>query len=81
MVNHSEKSLWTKGHRRTGTRIISWPNVFHQTGLSRTTIWRKIRANEFPSPIQISPGRVGWIAEEVNTWVQSQIDAASRAED
>ncbi len=30
--------------------------------LSRTTLWRLERDGQFPQRIQVSPGRIGWVA-------------------
>lgn len=35
------------------------------TTLSNATIWRMVKRGEFPKPVQISPGRVGYRREEV----------------
>lgn len=34
--------------------------VSKQTTLSLATIWRMRKRGEFPEPIRLSPGRVGW---------------------
>ena len=35
---------------------------------SRSTLWRMWRKGEFPKPIKISPGRVGWLQSEIDAW-------------
>ncbi len=40
-------------------RLISFDEVHHRTGLSRTTIWRLERAGEFPRSVQISRWQAG----------------------
>lgn len=42
------------------------------TGISRATIYRMIQAGTFPAQVQISPGAVGWRAEEIDAWVASR---------
>ncbi|ODB82752.1 hypothetical protein A3193_18565 [Candidatus Thiodiazotropha endoloripes] len=37
----------------------------------RTTIWRKVRAGEFPSPQNIL-GRPGWLESTLQKWLESQ---------
>ena len=34
--------------------ILRWPQVHALVGLSRSTIWRLVRAGQFPTPIKIS---------------------------
>ena len=52
-------------------RLLGALEVKSRTGLSRTTLWRLERANEFPARRQISPNRVGWFEHEVDAWVAS----------
>ena len=59
-------------------RVLTFTEIRHSTGKpSRTTIWRMCRRGEFPKPIRISPGRVGWLKSEVDAWKASC--AAARA--
>jgi prophage regulatory protein len=44
--------------------------------LSRTTIWRKVKAGLFPAPIPIGPKSIAWDAEEIAQWQQGCIDAS-----
>ncbi len=53
--------------------------VIAATGLSRTTIWRKVKAGLFPAPIPIGPKSVAWDAEEIAQWQQRCIDASRGA--
>lgn len=39
---------------------------------SNTTLWRKVKAGEFPAPIKISARVTAWRAEEVRAWMQAQ---------
>jgi len=47
--------------------------VTDRTSLSRTTLWRMVRAGKFPKPISISPGRVAWSEAEVNAWMVARV--------
>lgn len=38
-------------------------------GISRTTLWRKVMAKEFPAPIKLSPGVTAWRVEDVRAWI------------
>ncbi|RZI97783.1 MAG: AlpA family phage regulatory protein [Brevundimonas sp.] len=53
-------------------RLIPWSRVRDLTGLSRTTVWRLQRTGAFPSPLALSPGRVGWLDSEVAAWTQAR---------
>ena len=37
---------------------------------STTTIWRKCRSGEFPSPIKISQGITAWRVREIRGWLK-----------
>lgn len=41
-------------------------------GLSRTTVWRLVRANRFPAPVQITARRKGWYLSAVLEWVRAR---------
>ena len=49
-------------------RLLAWPAVRDITGLSRTTAWRMQKTGDFPLPVLVSPGRVGWWESELATW-------------
>lgn len=56
-----------------GDRLLSWREVRVLSGISRTTAWRLQNAGEFPRPVMISPGRVGWRESDVAAWRASLI--------
>jgi len=62
------------GKQSIKPRILSPRAVSELTGLSRTTIWRQGRSGEFPRPVQVSPGRVGFLVEEVEAWIAGKRD-------
>ena len=45
-------------------------------GISPTTIWRMCKRGEFPAPIQLSPGAVGWSEATILSWLDSREAAA-----
>ena len=56
------------------------PEVMARTGLSRSTIYDKVAKGELSPPINLGPRAVGWIADEVEEWIQDRIDE-SRGDD
>jgi prophage regulatory protein len=40
--------------------------------VSRTTIWRWVRANKFPAPIKLTRGVTVWLWAEVNAWLSER---------
>ena len=57
--------------------ILRRPEVEARTGLSRSTIYLKVAQGTFPKPINLGPRAVGWVAAEVDRWLEDQV-AASR---
>ncbi len=57
--------------------ILRLPGVKKNTGLSRSTIYDKMRRGEFPAPVKIGQRAVGWIEAEIEAWLGERI-AASR---
>ncbi|WP_298725744.1 AlpA family transcriptional regulator [uncultured Ferrovibrio sp.] len=49
-------------------RILRLPEVKRETGLSRATIYRKIKAGDFPAPVELSRNSVGWYESEIAAW-------------
>jgi prophage regulatory protein len=48
--------------------ILRIADVTAKTGLSRASIWRKVRAGQFPAPIELSANSIGWPEREVAAW-------------
>lgn len=42
------------------------------TGLSTTTIWRMEKANTFPKRRKISDRAVGWLASDIQEWIEQR---------
>ena len=49
-------------------RLLPWGRVRDIAGISRTTAWRMQRTGDFPTPVAVSPGRVGWWESELTAW-------------
>jgi predicted DNA-binding transcriptional regulator AlpA len=60
-------------HPAQEDRLLPWRQVKELTGLSRTTAWRLQKAGDFPAPLVISPGRVGWRARDIAAWNGSRV--------
>ncbi len=56
-----------------GNRILRPRAVINKIGLSRTTLWRKVRRGEFPQPIQLTEGgAIGFYESEIEEWLDSR---------
>lgn len=52
-------------------RCLSIHEVVQMVGMSRPTIYRRIRAGEFPSPVRISNRRVAWRVLDIGNHLAS----------
>jgi len=57
-----------------GITILNLKQVRERTSLSGPTIWRKERKGDFPARKQISSNRVGWIEEEIESWLSQRLN-------
>ena len=49
-------------------KMLRVPAVMARTGLSRTTIYRRVRAGTFPAPMDLGNGLIGWTDSVIDTW-------------
>ena len=52
--------------------------VIKRTGLSYSTIWRMVKAGEFPAPVKLNDtGRgIGWLNSEIDAYLRNRPRAA-----
>ena len=55
------------------TRFLRRPEVTARTGLSRSTIYRRLAGGSFPKPLSLGARAVGWIEAEVDEWIRERI--------
>ena len=58
---------------REPDRIIRVKTVLVRTGLSRSTIYRKIVEGTFPPQIKISVNGSGWHESDINRWIADPV--------
>jgi len=60
-------------------QILNLKEVMHLTRLGRATIYNMLNCKHksydstFPKQIKLSTNRVGWLASEINAWIESKI--------
>lgn len=68
--------------------ILRRKQVEARTGLSRSTIYSKLKRNPkrpsdydstFPTPVSVGAKAVGWIESELDAWLIAQIDKSRKA--
>ncbi len=58
---------------REPDRIIRLRTVLSRTGLSRSTIYRKIAEETFPAQLKISANGTGWRESDINQWIANPV--------
>jgi prophage regulatory protein len=61
------------------SRILRLKAVLDRTGLSRSTLYRKVERGTFPKQVRISERCIGWRESDLERWLRNPIDY-SRAE-
>ncbi len=68
--------------QQTALTILRRKQVEARTGLSRSTIYSKLRHNPkrpadydptFPVPVSIGAKAVGWLEHEIDAWLNAQV--------
>jgi prophage regulatory protein len=55
-------------------RILRLPKVLDRTGLSRSTLYRKIGEGSFPQQVRIAERCVGWREAHIEEWLRRPTD-------
>ena len=58
---------------RQPDRIVRLKTVLARTGLSRSTIYRKIAEGTFPAQLKISTNSAGWRESDIDRWVADPV--------
>ena len=53
------------------SRILRLRSVLDRTGLSRSTLYRKIERGTFPMQVRISERCIGWRESDVDRWLSN----------
>jgi prophage regulatory protein len=53
--------------------ILRLPTVKIRTGLSRSSIYLRMSNNEFPSSISLGGRAVGWLENDIESWLDEKI--------
>lgn len=55
-------------------QLLRLPEVLKMTGLSRASIYRRIKKGTFPDRVCLGGRSVAWVEEEVVAWIKARID-------
>ncbi len=73
---------------QTALTILRRKQVESRTGLSRSSIYARLRHNPkrpvdydptFPKPVSVGAKAVGWIEAEIEAWIAAQIQKSRKA--
>jgi prophage regulatory protein len=74
--------------KQTATTILRRKQVEVRTGLSRSSIYARLRHNPkrpgdfdptFPKPVSVGAKAVGWIEAEIEAWLTTRVQKSRRA--
>lgn len=54
---------------RAHDRLVRMREVIGMVGLSKATIYRKVRTREFPAPVSVGGHSVRWRESELLAWI------------
>jgi len=60
----------------TNLSIMKRPAVESTTGLSRSSLYAKMASGDFPQAVKLGRRSVGWVASEVQAWLQDRVMAS-----
>ena len=58
-------------------RILRIKEVIKVTAMSNSTIYELIKSNEFPRPKKIGKRAVGWLAGDIQSWLDNRPSGGS----
>jgi prophage regulatory protein len=61
--------------------ILRVPAVKTRTGLSRSTIYLRVSQGTFPRPVRLGGRAVGWVENEIQSWLTDKIAARRKTAD
>ncbi|TWD37952.1 AlpA family transcriptional regulator [Vibrio crassostreae] len=60
-------------------RFLRLKDVMEKTGLSKSAIYSKIKAREFPASVPIGSRTVAWLESDINEWLEWRVQVRDRA--
>lgn len=57
-------------------KMLRLPRVIELTGLSRSSIYLRIKNNDFPHSISLGDRAVAWLECDIEQWIEDKISIA-----
>ncbi len=60
-------------------KMLRLPSVIELTGLSRSSIYLRMKNNAFPQSISLGDRAVAWLESDIEQWLDERISASKAA--
>jgi|MTBAKSStandDraft_2_1061841.scaffolds.fasta_scaffold07377_4 prophage regulatory protein len=60
------------------SRLIRLPEVIIRVGLSRSTLYARIKAGTFPAPVKLGEKSVAFLESDIDAWIRDRLAEAGR---
>lgn len=57
-------------------RFVRLPEVKRITGLSRSSLYARVKEERFPPPVRLGGRAVGWLESEITQWANDRVTEA-----
>jgi len=54
-------------------KVLRRKQVEDRTGIPRSTLYWKIKRDEFPKPVKLGERSVGWLESEIDKWITQRV--------
>ena len=58
-------------------QLLRVKDVERELGISRTTIWRLVKAGVFPPPLRITSKAIAWRRSDIEAWQEQLAEKAA----
>lgn len=56
----------------THVLVVRMSRLVEMIGLSRSTIWKLLSQDKFPTPIRLGSKSIGWRVKDIDEWLQNR---------
>jgi len=72
--NDHEGITMTDSIQKSPATFLRMTQVTARTGLSRSTIYLRIKTGEFPAQVSLGLRAVGWLEIDIERWIATQVE-------
>lgn len=52
--------------------VLRFKHVLHRLAISRSAIYARMAADDFPQALQLGPRAIGWLKADIDAWLESR---------